>query len=272
MARKRPTSNNPSGRPRSEEVTLRIHKAVFAMLETGTHRDLSMESIAERAAVSRPALYRRYDSVGETVLGALLSVGTTIVPMKHSDELRKDLYAYFKSLGNAISKESTIGRALRGVLADALTDCNFAPGFARFVEERRRPVGERLLQWREAIDERQSETALDLMFGPVLYRVLIGQVELAEKNVRDIVDHALNYISMCSRDGVHLRGKGNKAFASPLLRGGDRQNRRQAGPHTDLCRCPLPLQLRPRDTFAPVWCQAATCQASSQLYLDGYYY
>jgi AcrR family transcriptional regulator len=134
------------GRPRSDEVTGRIHGAVFALLEVSAYRDLSMEAVAKCAGVSRPSLYRRYASLGEAALGALLSVRSTTVPMQHTKDERADLHSYFRFVAAAISKRSTIGRALRGVLAAALTEETFKSDFARFIEARRGPVRQRLLQ------------------------------------------------------------------------------------------------------------------------------
>lgn len=195
MPKKNRTTNNPAGRPRSGEVTERIHAAVFALMKTGSYRALSLEAIATRAGVSRPALYRRYANVGQIMLGALQAAGSAILPMPHTNDVRKDLCFYFNSLVASIAEDSVIGRALRGVLAAALTDPTLGSDFAQFIEKRREPVRQRLLEWDDALAAAQLDTALDSMFGPILYRLLIRRARADNNHVNGVVDRALNWIT-----------------------------------------------------------------------------
>ena len=189
------TSNNPAGRPRSAEVTERIHAAVFALMKDVPYGELSLDAIAARAEVSRPALYRRYRSVAEVVLGALQAVGGTILPMPNTSDVRRDLCLYFRSLVASIAQDSIIGCALRGVLAGALTDPRFGTHFARFIEKRREPVRQRLLKWDRALTPVELEGALDSMFGPILYRLLIRRVRTERSHVNKIVNRAVKWIA-----------------------------------------------------------------------------
>jgi len=88
-----------------------------------------MERIAEEAGVSRPALYRRYSSLGAVVLGGLLAFGANSLPMPYSNSLQEDLQLYFQAVVNSLNQTTTVGKALRGVLAQALTDEAFAKEF-----------------------------------------------------------------------------------------------------------------------------------------------
>lgn len=195
MPIKKRRSNNPIGRPQSEEVTEHIHAAVFLLLKNNLYRDLSLEAIAAKAGVSRPALYRRYASVGQVILGALQAAGSSIVQMPRTTEVQKDLYLYLRSLVSSIAEDSVIGRALRGVLAAALTDSMLDRDFALFIEKRREPVRRRLLEWNNELTLAQLDAALDSMFGPILYRLLIRRVPVQNKHVTEIVDRALRSIT-----------------------------------------------------------------------------
>jgi AcrR family transcriptional regulator len=187
-------SNNPAGRPRSDQVTERIHAAVFAILEKASYGDLSMEAIAEHAQVSRPALYRRYANVGQTTLGALQATGPVILPMPDSGDIGKDLRSYFTSLVASIKEASVIGRALRGALAAALTDATLGPDFARFIHARQEPVRQRLLEWNSVLDDAQLDAAMDSIFGPILYRLLIRRVGTTGHQIRGIIERGLKMI------------------------------------------------------------------------------
>lgn len=188
-------SNNPLGRPRSGHVTERIHGAVFELLKHEAYNEVTLEAIAEKAGVSRSALYRRYANVGQATLGSLLAAGAAALRMPHTPDLRKDLWLYLNSVASSIAEGTVIGEALRGVLAAALTDPGFAPHFARFIEMRREPVRQRLLEWDGALTPAQLDTSLDLMFGPILYRLLIRRVPARKNQVNDIVDRALKWIA-----------------------------------------------------------------------------
>jgi len=195
MQTKNRPSNNPAGRPRSGDVTDRIHTAVLSLMKNGSYGDLSIEAIAAKARVSRPALYRRYATVGQITLGALQAAGSIFLPMPQTTNVGKDLCHYFNSLVTAIAADTVTGRALRGVLASALTDPGFGPHFARFIENRREPVRQRLARWNEALEAAQLEEALDAMFGPILYRLLIRRVTANDSQISRIVNHALSGIN-----------------------------------------------------------------------------
>jgi AcrR family transcriptional regulator len=177
MPKSLPISNNPSGRPRSEELTERLHAAIWRLLEAGDYRELTMESIAEEAGVTRTTLYRRYTGRGEAVLGALLVRGAQDLAMMCSSSLTRDLETYFHGLARALSHKNPVGKALRGVLSQALVDDEFALKFEDFLVIRREPVRKRLLSHEEWTDE-QIEGVLDALFGPMLYRLLIRGVSV----------------------------------------------------------------------------------------------
>jgi AcrR family transcriptional regulator len=53
-------SNNPNGRPRSVQITEKLHRALWDLLEELEYDEITMERVALAARVSRPTLYRRY--------------------------------------------------------------------------------------------------------------------------------------------------------------------------------------------------------------------
>jgi AcrR family transcriptional regulator len=195
MARRKRASNNPRGRPRSAEVTEGIHAALLDLLKGGPYQALSVDGIAARAGVSRPAFYRRYANVGQATLGSLLAIGGTILPMPKTKDVEADLVGYFHSLAVAIDGDSPVGRALRGVLASSLIDPGITPHFGAFIDRRRQPVLQRLLAWKSALSPAELEKTLDAMFGPTLYRLLIRHTKMERDDVAHIVRDALEKIT-----------------------------------------------------------------------------
>ena len=184
-------SNNPSGRPLSHEVTERIYAAVFQLIAQGSYQSVSMDAVAAAAGVSRPALYRRYSGVGPLTLSALQAVGGDVLPMAYSSDAGRDIADYLKLLAEVLSEESVIGQALRGALASALVDPKLGREFAQFIEIRRVPVRDRLLEWDASLSPKQLDAILDSLFGPVLYRLLIRGVPIDEGQVGEIVGRSL---------------------------------------------------------------------------------
>lgn len=187
---KKRTSNNPAGRPKSGALTERIHAAVFALLETRKYSELSIDAISVRAGVSRPAIYRRYTSVGHIVLAALEAKGPNVLPMPYTSNVKTDLCKYLQKLVAAIEEHSALGKALRGTLATALVDEGFQPDFKRFIATRRRPMLDRLHSWDDSSSEVLRESMADVLFGPLLYRLLIRHASVGQENVQEIVNHA----------------------------------------------------------------------------------
>ena len=61
----------PRGRPRDQHVTRAILDAMHALLSEGGD-GLSLESVARRARVSRPSIYKRWPSLAALLLDATL--------------------------------------------------------------------------------------------------------------------------------------------------------------------------------------------------------
>ena len=63
------------GRPRSEEAKRAILRAAFDLLVEQGLAATSMDSVAERAGVSKATIYRRYPSKADLVIAAAHSDG-----------------------------------------------------------------------------------------------------------------------------------------------------------------------------------------------------
>ena len=190
--KKMTTSNNPSGRPRSSLTTDLLHAAFWRLLETTAYDSITMERIAAEAAVSRATLYRRYKSVGELTLAALLVAGQEQLSMRHSPKLANDLQNYFTSLVGSLGRSRLVGRALRILLAKAQTDEALAASFSNFLTRRREPVRLRLASAYAHMPPGQMELTLDQLFGPILYRLLIRNLNVDAAAIRSCIASALS--------------------------------------------------------------------------------
>lgn len=189
-------SNNPAGRPLSQTLSDSLESAVIALLAEHGYKGISMDAVARRAGVSRPALYRRFATVAELTLASLENAGTrALVAVRETDDLARDLEEYLAKLGRTLGVHSLIGQAFRGVLSEAVVSEEFAARFGRFIEQRRQPVAVRLRAADPQLAGPKLEDALDLLFGPVLYRLMVRQIPVSRRSVRVAVQSALQMLS-----------------------------------------------------------------------------
>ncbi len=163
-------SNNPAGRPKSGEIDAAIQSAVLAILEAEGYRALTIEKVAERAGVSRPAIYRRYRSVAELALDTFQQHGRELIPVELSGDVLRDLEAYLVKLVRQLQPDTMASRILRGLFSEALLDAEFSRWFSSFIDARREPVLRILGQNKKIIQD--ADQLADEIFGPIIYRIL----------------------------------------------------------------------------------------------------
>jgi AcrR family transcriptional regulator len=170
-----PESARGPGRPRSEEARQAVLAAAFEMAAEHGPAGLRMEAIAKRAGVSKETLYRWWRSKADVLLEALAGRGERTIPMPYSGSLAEDMRTFMRA--TAASADAPTQRILRALAAEAASDPEQATLVRdRFIARRRAALGElldRAVQ-RGELDQAQAETALDLVFGSLWYRLIFG--------------------------------------------------------------------------------------------------
>jgi AcrR family transcriptional regulator len=190
---KRP-SNNPAGRPLSSEVTAAVQRATIEILAESGYRGMSMDAVAKRAGVSRPALYRRFPSTTSLAVAALEQAGREAAAFASSNDISRELEKYLSAVAMALDRRGPVGRAFRGALSEALIDDEFASKFALLIERRREPVAARLREAYPSLKDQDVQQMLDLLFGPLLYRLLIRDLPVSRREMRASIKSALETV------------------------------------------------------------------------------
>ncbi|CAL9362996.1 putative HTH-type transcriptional regulator [Actinosynnema sp. ALI-1.44] len=153
-----------SGRPRSAEIDRALTTATLDLLAEVGYDALTLDAVASRAGVSRPALYRRWPTKLHLVAHAALAS----VPMPDPDtgDVREDLVRMANALVDGLSW------VVLAVHAEArrvpgLVDGFLAERHAVVAEVVRRGVARGRL--RADVD---PELVCDLLFGPLVYHWL----------------------------------------------------------------------------------------------------
>ncbi|MBG0829004.1 TetR/AcrR family transcriptional regulator [Planomonospora sp. ID67723] len=112
--------NGPSeavrGRPRDPRVEERVALAVIGLLLEAGYRQTTIEAVARRSGVSRPAIYRRWRSKAEVVAHALFARSDSTA-LRDSGDLREDLRAWTRAVLARFGRPE-IAAAFPGLLAD----------------------------------------------------------------------------------------------------------------------------------------------------------
>ncbi|MBE0530434.1 MAG: TetR/AcrR family transcriptional regulator [Rhodospirillales bacterium] len=170
------------GRPRSEKSREAIIGAAQALLNEKGGAGLTIEAIARRAGVGKPTIYRWWPTLADLVLEALLRQADETIAVPPRGSLRETLRPFLRQSMKAIADGG--GAHLRFLMARAQMDEGFRQRFRDTFAARRRAVLKSVLlraAERGEIGPGQNlDMLLDLVFGAMWYRLLIGHAAIDE--------------------------------------------------------------------------------------------
>jgi AcrR family transcriptional regulator len=186
-------SQETAGQRRGEEVRrLILEIAIDLVFEVG-FRSVSVESIAAKSGVAKTTIYRRWPNKAAVVMDAfMVRVGSeTLFPpaKKLTDRIRLQMHAMAKVF---MGKD---GALVRGLLAEAQFDPELAKAFRERWTLPRRAMAVGV--FREAIERGElrpgidPETAIDLLYAPLYYRLQMGTGDLSENYIEDLFEHGM---------------------------------------------------------------------------------
>jgi AcrR family transcriptional regulator len=179
---------------RSQESWRAILDAAFALLEEGGYQAITMGGIAARAGVGRQTLYRWWPSKAAVVFEAFLDK-VSIGPFPAGDGDFPSRLRGFAHGFVTLYVDGPGGRRLRELIGAAQTDPDLARALAeQWFEPRRAPVRQALRDAQQAGVVRADidpDTALDLVFAPLHYRLLVSGEPVDAAYVDTVVDLCL---------------------------------------------------------------------------------
>lgn len=139
-----------------------------------------MEAIASKASVSKQTLYRWWPTKGSVMMEALFDQAQPGMVAPETGSLRTDLTDFVDGLFDTIG--GTTGDMLRGLMAEAQRDEDFALVFrSHFVARRRaalQTVLTRAAERGELSTSLDVDALIDMLFGAIWYRLLSGHLPL----------------------------------------------------------------------------------------------
>lgn len=168
------------GRPRSTEAYESLINATTRLMEVKAIRNITISEIAKEAGVGKPTIYRWWDSKCALIMDAFLSSTAPHIPVFKSGAALKTLSRQIKSLIQLMNGRS--GRIVAEIIGEGQSDPHimeeFRNRFFQHLLDPSRAVIEYGISSNEFDPDIDVELTLDLIFGPIYYRLLLGHHEL----------------------------------------------------------------------------------------------
>ena len=195
------------GRPRSIEAEAAILKATLHLLERKPLRRVSADAIARRAGVSKATIYKWWPNKSLVALDAYLAGMTERVSLPDTGSAELDFTEQLKSVMGFY--RSPLGRLFCQFIAEGQSD----PGFLALFRERflfvRRDSAR--LMWRRGVDRGEiredidSDMVLDLMYGPMIFRLLAGHGSVSDSESEVLVKTIFGGLRPCGNGARKIK-------------------------------------------------------------------
>jgi AcrR family transcriptional regulator len=184
------------GRPRSERARLAILEAAADLLVEGGLGIATIESIAARAGVSKVTIYKWWPSRGAVAVDAYFHRYRETYAFTDTGDVATDLAAQMRLLVAAFRGRA--GEVMAELIGQAQVDPALAETLRTGWLRPRREATATVL--RLAVDRGQIragvdiETAMDQLYGPVYWRLIMGHQPLDGSLVDELVRNTLEGI------------------------------------------------------------------------------
>jgi AcrR family transcriptional regulator len=179
------------GRPRSQEAEDAILDATMLILAEEGYGGLTTAKIAARARASKSTIYRRWPSKEHLVLAAI-DRSPPLQP-RDSGDLVADLLDVVQQFMRLL-RETPLGGALGALAAERAHNPSLAAAFDPWMARRRQPTRQILEQAAargKLPADLDIELAMDLIWGPLLLRLVFPQAAVTPEALGDMLQVAL---------------------------------------------------------------------------------
>jgi AcrR family transcriptional regulator len=181
------------GRPRDEVAKARILDSALEVLEQVGFVNTTTDAIAERAGASKATIYRWWPNKAAVLIEALREQVAQENPFPDTGDLYRDVH---EQLQNFIAL-LTGGRGgiFKAFIAAAQSDPDFAEALRSVWIRPRREQAQQVLRKHIAAGRLQSgtdlEVVMDLIYGPIYFRLLAGHAPLTPELATGIANMAI---------------------------------------------------------------------------------
>src|SRR6202035_1075176 len=156
------------------DVTEAIRQAFFAELAQCGYGRLSIEAVARRASVGKPAIYRRWRSKQDMAVALISEVAWAHLDMPDTGSLEGDVMAFLRA-EYAVLNDPLAKAIIPDLLSEANRNPDLAEALLRAVRDPRRTraaaIIRRAIERGEGADTLNPDLALDVLAGPLYWRL-----------------------------------------------------------------------------------------------------
>lgn len=191
-------SDPATGRRRNAVSHDAILDATYVMLEEIGFDKLSLEGVAARAGVGKATIYRWWPNKSALAMESLLRAVEPMPPIGDSGSSRHDIEDHMTRLSQLLRGKS--GRVVREMIALAQFDDETMRIFNdNYLEPRRVALvnvlrrGAQRGEFREDLD---LNLVFDLLYAPLLQRLLTGSADIDERQIQSQLKLVLGSIAL----------------------------------------------------------------------------
>lgn len=189
------------GRPRSEKARRAILDAANEILADPRSGRLTIEAVAMKAGVGKPTIYRYWPNARALEMAAMLELPAPDTSVHAGGSAVSDLTLQLEKVVAIFTAKR--GRQMAQMVAASEQDSELSKLFRNTVILKSRDEGRAILE--RAIAEGhlranlKIEIALDMIYGPLFYRLLVGHAPLDDAFASDLVATALKGLASDER-------------------------------------------------------------------------
>lgn len=194
MTRQKDCSPSSSaGRPRSIKSKQAILTAAWTLCVKGSVRKVSIEAIARNAGVGKATIYRWWPSKTAVIVDAFLERDRATLPFPIAESATDSFKEQMLQLEKVFN--SDIGRIVAEIIAEGQTDSTALESFrSRFLTPRREAAKHVIAdgiasgEFDASLD---PEIAIDILYGPIYYRLLVQHLPVTKDFVSKLSHRAI---------------------------------------------------------------------------------
>jgi AcrR family transcriptional regulator len=181
-----PTKRKP-GRPPSESARRSVLETAYRIVMSEGLGRLTIERVAAESGVSKPTIYRTWTNAQDLAMAAFMAQPLTDAPVSRASSAQAVLRAHLRGVIEAFATQR--GRQITLTMASADPESELAKAFRNQVILKSRETGRQLVQRAmvslEIRPDIDIEAALDMLYGPLFFRLLTGHQPLVPR----LADH-----------------------------------------------------------------------------------
>jgi AcrR family transcriptional regulator len=186
------------GRPRSEQSRTAVLRAASDLMHEVGLRAMTTEAIAGRSGASKATIYKWWPNKYAVAIEAFLSEMLIEASDPDTGSAAEDFRIVLRGLSHFYASPS--GRVFAQLIGEAQFDPVVAAELRdRLIHSRRdvsRAIWDRGVARGELRGNVDREVAIDILFGPALYRLMTGYATLDEAAADAVVDGAMRGLAV----------------------------------------------------------------------------